>query len=564
MKKLTKIVPIENKNCLTECMTFIGDSLKQMRLSKKLIVGAELLAEEVIVGLSKHVPENPDESIDMNIRLQIKKHMGDIVVSISAPGRELDMKQLQTIDTDLFDDEKNDPETERAIRSIILNANKDKLKYSHDTGYNYFSIAVGKADRSSLITTLIAMVAGLLVGMISSALFSENITDGMVTYALNPVKTMFMNALSIIVGPVVFFSIVTCLSQFKDLKELGRIGIKVMSMYFITTVLAVGVSILFSLIIQPGEWGGAVGKVATDAVSVNTDMNTSNTSILSTIINIVPNNLVQPFLKSDTLQLIFLAVICGIAVGMIGKYSKMLSNLFDACNHLFLMITTIFARFLPVAVFCSTAMLMIQVGGKALIQQLSVFGTFLLSITSMMVIYGLMLTVLGRVNPFKFFAKAKEGMLTSLALSSSSAAMPTNMNVCTKKLGISPKLASFSIPLGATINMDGTSVFLMVFAMFLARMYGVDVTGSALMTMSVTVIMLSMGCPGVPGAALVCLGIVLENIGVPMEAIGLIMGITPLVDMISTMNNVTGDMAVSTIVARSEGLLDKKIFYSKN
>ena len=155
-------------------------------------------------------------------------------------------------------------------------------------------------------------------------------------------------------------------------------------------------------------------------------------------------------------------------------------------------------------------------------------------------------------------------MLTSLALSSSSAAMPTNMNICTKKLGISPKLASFSIPLGATINMDGTSVFLIVFAMFLARMYGVDVTGSALMTMSVTVIMLSLGCPGVPGAGLVCLGIILENIGVPMEAVGLIMGITPLADMTSTMNNVTGDMAVSTIVARSEGLLDKKVFYSKN
>ena len=557
MKKITKIVPIEDENYLTECMTFIRDSLKQMRLSKKLIVGAELLAEEVIVGLSKNGPENPDEPRDMNIRIQIKKHMGDIVVGISAPGREIDMNLLKTIDTDLFDDEKNDPETERAIRSIILNANKDKLKYSHDTGYNYFSIAVGKAERSSLITTLIAMVAGLLVGMIASALFSENVTDGMVTYALSPVKTMFMNALSIIVGPVVFFSIVTCLSQFKDLKELGRIGIKVMSMYFLTTVLAVGVSILFSLIIQPGEWGGAIGKVATDAVSVNTDV---DTSLLSTIINIVPNNFVRPFLDSDTLQLIFLAVICGIAVGMIGKYSKMLSNLFDACNHLFLMITTIFARFIPVAVFCSTAMLMIQVGGKALIQQLSVFGTFLLSITSMMVIYGLLLTVLGRVNPFKFFAKAKEGMLTSLALSSSSAAMPTNMNICTKKLGISPKLASFSIPLGATINMDGTSVFLIVFAMFLARMYGVDVTGSALMTMSVTVIMLSLGCPGVPGAGLVCLGIVLENIGVPMEAVGLIMGITPLADMTSTMNNVTGDMAVTTIVAKTEGMLDTDMY----
>ncbi len=167
------------------------------------------------------------------------------------------------------------------------------------------------------------------------------------------------------------------------------------------------------------------------------------------------------------------------------------------------------------------------------------------------------------MNPIIFFKKNREGMLTSLTLSSSSAAMPANIQTCTNKLGISPLVCSFSIPLGATINMDGTCIFLTITGLFLARAYGVAVPGAAIVSLAITIILLSLGCPGVPGAAAVCLGIVLADLGVPIEASGLVMGVIPFLDMVITMSNTTGDVAASLIVARSEGLVDLEIFNEK-
>jgi len=163
------------------------------------------------------------------------------------------------------------------------------------------------------------------------------------------------------------------------------------------------------------------------------------------------------------------------------------------------------------------------------------------------------------VNPWIFFRKMKESMLTSFTLSSSSAAMPTNIRTCTDKLGISPKVCNFSIPLGATINMDGTCISLVLSGLFLAKMYGVNVPASALPALALTIILLSLGCPGVPGAGLVCLGIVLEQLGVPIGAIGLVIAIDPVLDMFDTMSNTTGDIACATITASKEGLLNRDI-----
>ena len=549
MKKMTKTVSSANPDYLSEAMEFITDSLKQMKIVKKRLVRAELLAEEVIVAFVNH-GEQPELS------LSVRKKMGDICVEISAPGQKLDPGE----DATHVSEDMSGSEQEKAIRSIILMAHGEKLKYSHKDGVNNVAIAAGKAERSALIATLIALVLGLGVGFFASLVLPEKVTEGMCTYALDPVKTMFMNALKIIVGPVVFFSIVTCLSQFKDLKELGRIGAKVMGMYLLTTVIAAVIALVFSFLFEPGSWGAGLGKIASDAVNVDTNV---DSGLLNTIINIVPDNFIRPFLESDTLQLIFLAVICGIAVGAIGKYSEMLSRLLDACNQLFLTITTMISRFIPLAVFCSIALLVIDLGSETLLSVLSMTGTFLVAVACMMLVYGILVMVLGRLNPITFYKKAREGMLTSFALSSSSAAMPTNMRICTEKLGISQKLASFSIPLGATVNMDGATISLIVSALFLARMYGVSISGTALVSMAITVIMLSLGAPGVPGSGLVCLGIVLENIGVPIEAMGLVIAINPFIDMFATMNNTTGDVAVSTIVAKSEGLLDKGIYKSK-
>ena len=178
----------------------------------------------------------------------------------------------------------------------------------------------------------------------------------------------------------------------------------------------------------------------------------------------------------------------------------------------------------------------------------------------MLIVYGLIILIFGRLNPLKFYSKFKEGMLTGLALASSTASMPTNLRICTEKLGISHKVCDFSIPLGATVNMDGTSITLVIGGLFLARAYGVDVSWSLLASVMITIVLLSLGCPGVPGAGIICLGIIVQLMGVPIEALGLLIGIYPFIDMVNTMSNITGDVAVTTVVARSEGLIDTDVY----
>lgn len=331
-------------------------------------------------------------------------------------------------------------------------------------------------------------------------------------------------------------------------------------MYMMTTVVAVFLALGVFMVIQPGVPGFALKQVS-DIAAVSVDTNV-DTSLLSTIINIIPSNAIRPLLDSDTLQIIFLGVLCGIAVGMIGPYTAVLQELFEAFNMLCQTLTTLIARLIPLVVFCSVAMMASDMDGGSLSSVLGYTLTLILVIGLMIAVYGLLILIMGRLNPLKFFKKSKEGMLTSFTLSSSSAAMPTNMRVCTDKLGISPKVCSFSIPLGATINMDGTCIALTIGGLFLARAYGVAVSGSAMVSLVLTIILLSLGCPGVPGAALVCLGVVLNNLGVPVEAIGIIMAVNPFIDMFVTMSNTTGDMTTALVVAKSENLLDLKMYNS--
>lgn len=278
--------------------------------------------------------------------------------------------------------------------------------------------------------------------------------------------------------------------------------------------------------------------------------------LLSTIINIVPSNILAPFVESNTLQVMFLAVLCGLAVGAIGEYSRTLKELFEAFNSLFLTITTMIARFIPAAVFCSVALMAIDLGGSSMLAVLGVGMTQIFALICMLCVYGLMILVIAHLSPITFFRKNREGMLTSFTLCSSSAAMPTNLRTCTEKLGISPKVCNFSIPLGATVNMDGSCIYLCITGLFLARAYGVSVAPSALFSLAVTIVLLSLGAPGVPGVGVVLLSVVLAALKVPIEAIGLIMAIEPFLDMFITMSNTTGDVMAALVVARNENLLD--------
>ena len=546
-----KSFSIGDGQALQDSLAFIEETLKEIGLGNKLILRTLLISEELIPQLIRCASDGA------RLRVQVRRYLGDISVSMSAPGEYFDSYTARKDDAAGIGELEED-EAEQTIRAILLKSQGDKLKISHRRGVNRVRILAERSNQQMLIFTSAALLLGVLCGLLMKFVFPAAFSGGLKTYLLNPVKIMFMNALKIVIGPVIFFSIVSCISQFKDMSELGRIGAKVMGTYMLTTVLAVLLAFGISSVFHPGSFGFALA-MEENLEAVNFDL-TMDTSLVHMIINIVPTNIFSPFQESDTLSIIFLAVLCGVSVGLIGDHAATLQEFFESCNILFLTITTIISRTIPLAVFCSVAVMVEGMGRSSLVSLLGYACTDLFALFCMMLIYGFLVLIMGRLNPITFFRKNREGLLTSFTLCSSSAAMPTNMRICTDLLGISPKVCNFSIPLGATVNMDGTCIFLTITGLFLARAYGIDVPHSAMVSLAITIILLSLGCPGIPGASMVCLCVILTDLGVPIEAIGLIIGINHFLQMVTTMSNTTGDMTASLIVARSEGLLDLETY----
>ena len=306
--------PAADVQTLPECMKFIENMLKTIGTERKLLLRTLLIAEEVLGQFLEHA--SPEDTV----RVRVKKTFGDAQITIRVTGSEYD--PYEDVTDDLVDLE--DADAQRAIRSILLKAQGEKLKFSYKNGVNSVRIQTGGAERSMLHQTIAALVLGLIFGVLMQYVFPQAVSDSLNDYLLSPVQTVFMNALKAVIAPVVFFSMVSCISQFKDLSELGRLGAKVMGTYIMTTIIAIILSLGLSLLFSPGEKGFAL-SLTDEIQKVDLDL-TVNKSFLQTVIGIVPSNFLQPFVNGDTLQIMFLAVICGIAVGLIGEYSEVLKN----------------------------------------------------------------------------------------------------------------------------------------------------------------------------------------------------------------------------------------------
>ena len=535
---------------------FVQKGLEEYGLEAKAVIKGTLVAEEAIASLVAHAEKNG------TLRVNVRKFAGSVTVEMSAPGSDYSLTDAMT-EADVILDSDVGEEMLESIRNIMLTSLADGLKFSHKNGYNNIRITIEKNRRRFLYLTLAALIAGTLVGVVLSLAGPDAVNGALNGYILTPVKTMYINALKIIVAPVVFFSIVTCISGFSDLNELGRIGGRTTLMYLFTTLIAVAVGAGSYYLFRPGTAGGAAAAAAAASGPAAPAGEDVELSAIDMIVDIVPSNFVRPFLENNMAQLIFLAVLCGIAVGMIGKYSEVLIQIFEALNELFMKITAMIIRLMPVAVFCSMSSMVIDLGVKTILSIFGMFATFLFGLACMLIIYIILMILIGRLDPRPFIRKYAPVMLQIFSMASSNASIPLNMEVCDKKLGVSSKVYSLSIPLGATLNMDGTCVQLMVFALALAKVYGVTVTGSALLMMAFTVVILSMGAPGIPGAGVICLSVLLEQLGVPTEAVGLVMGIGPLIGMFLCMCNCTGDTVITTIVAKSVGELDVEKYNSR-
>lgn len=487
----------------------------------------------------------------------VYKNISGIYVKITAEGKEFDFKNDIDLGVDLLKDE-YDSAAQDTIRAILLRAYGDSIKYQNKGGRSTVVFTVSKSEKALLYLTVAGLVLGILFGFILK-LMPSDISAGINTFALTPIKTLFMNALKMLVAPVVFFSLVSCVSQFNDLRELGRTGGKVMGYYMFTTVIAIAVGFAVSFAVRPSAAG--IAELVTSSGGQVSEI-AETPSFIDTVVNIIPENIVEPFITGDMMQIIFIAIICGIAVGSIGSYSKALADFFGACNDLFLGITTMVVRFIPIATFCAIASSTMAMGGDSLLSMLGMTATVILGLLIMLVVYLVILSSRG-INPLLFFKRISAGMITAFSTSSSNAAMPVNMKICGEELGIAPKIYTFSIPLGATVNMDGTSVCGVIMSMFFARAFGIEFTAAQLIAFAVTVLVLSISTPGIPGATIIVTSVMFASIGLPIECVALVFGVDSVIDMFRSAINATGDMAITAVVAKSERLMDMAVFNRK-
>ena len=536
--------------CVPDGVSFIQSSLEECGSERKSIIRMLLLTEELLVKL---IGSQTKES-EGSVWIQVTSIFGETRIRIWGKGEKLEIPESMTSLADA-----DDPEAEEVIRNIVLKAYQDNMDMKYRNGINTVSIRVTASRYRQLLLTLGAMVLGIFTGIILKMFVPQTFTVILSDDLFSPVSTMFLNAVKFVVAPLVFFSIASCIGDYGDMKALGRIGGKVIGTYFFTSLLAVflGAGIYGIFRIGDPALAGAVTDAASSAIEKSTAVSTSAKDM---IMGIIPSDIITPFLNMDMLQVIFIAFLLGFTTKKIGQYSESFRTALNTGNAVFSQATAIIISFMPLSVFCSMAKMIISLDIKNLLKLLTWPATIYFADILMICVYGLLLLIVGRLNPVTFFRKFSPAMLSAFTMASSSATIPVSIEICKDRLGIAKKVYSFSIPLGATINMDGSCITQMISALFMAKIFGVPMTMSLVFSMALTIFVLSVGAPGVPGGALVCIALLLPQYGIPVEGISLIMGLYSLVGMMQTCVNVTGDATVTTIVAKSEGLMDMEKF----
>lgn len=411
------------------------------------------------------------------------------------------------------------------------------------------------APAGSVRAMLWALGAAVCVGGLLRFVPVEGAAAVVRDYILSPGKTMYLAALKLVVGPVVFFMIASSVAGVSDYRAYGRIGGKVMGLYMTTSLLAILVGMGTALLLHPGR-GVHLGPGAAYTAQ------TMELSLVDTLVGIVPDNLIKPFLEADMIRILFLALLLGGSAGLL-EQQKGLGQLrrgLELLKEWFLAAAGLVLKLIPAGMFFAVALLVMEIDGAALGSLLKLVGCVFLGAVGMMGLYGLLFFVFTGKNPGRLLKKCLPNLTSFALLCSTSAVMPQSLATCEKKLGIDPVLSSFSMPLGSTVNMDGACVYLTVSALFLAELYGVALSPAALVQLGLTTLLLSVGAPPIPGAGFICLSVLVSQLGIPMESIGFLLGIDQLMSSLRTVVNGAGDFAATAIVAHSEGCMDKAVF----
>ncbi len=416
--------------------------------------------------------------------------------------------------------------------------------------------AIKRWSNLSLTTkVLIGMILGVSVGLISRTLFPADpfFTDYVTNGLLTVIGKIFITCLKMLVVPLIFTSLVCGTCSLRDATSLGRLGFKTVGIYLATTCIAISLAILGGLLIQPGVGANLEGTSTFTAKHAP--------SLGNVIIGMFPSNPVEAMASGNTLQIIMFALLFGISIAASGDKGKKVADLFISLNEVMMKLVALLMNVAPYGVFALMARLFTEIEFAAIANLMKYFVLLVgVLIVHLLVTYCSLLKIFAGLSPRVFLRKMEDAMMFAFSTASSNATIPVTMETVNRRLGVSNRVASFTIPLGATINMDGTAIMQGVATVFISQAFGIELGMGDYLTVILTATLASVGTAGVPGVGLVMLAMVLQQVGLPLEGIALIMGVDRLLDMVRTAVNVTGDSAVTCIVAKSEGELDMSVF----
>ncbi len=412
---------------------------------------------------------------------------------------------------------------------------------------------------------LFAMITGIMFGVIfnlmNTATFSESILFStihkfLIDGLLDTIGQIFVSSLKMMVVPLVFVSLVLGSSALGNNARMGVMAGKAILLYLITTSIAITLAIILANFMEPGTGMDRV----TDIEFTGKDA----PPLKDVFIDMVPSNPVMAMVEGNMLQIIVFSILMGISLSRVGEKGQDAIKILESINVVIMKMVFILMQLAPIGVFALLARLFSELGLVAILDLASYFFTVLATlIIHGIFIYGIFITFLGGLPAHRFFKNVRPAIIFAFSTASSNATIPISMEVAEKRQGVSKSISSFVIPLGATINMDGTAIMQGVATVFIAQAYNIEIGLVGYITVILTATLASIGTAGVPGVGLIMLSMVLQQVGLPVEGIALILGVDRLLDMVRTAVNITGDSMVSTIVAKSERLLTEKTFYNR-
>jgi Na+/H+-dicarboxylate symporter len=404
----------------------------------------------------------------------------------------------------------------------------------------------------------LGLLLGLLINWLNQASFIPASLTVWIQWALidgvfDIVGQIFIASLKVLVVPLVFVSLVCGCSSLGNNTRMGGMAIRTLALYMLTTAAAISLALLIANLLDPG-----LGINMTSAATFDPG---TRPSLKEVIINIFPTNPIQAMAEGNMLQVIVFSILVGVAISRCGETGQKVQQLFQQLNDVIMKMVVILMHLAPYGVFCMLTKLFANLGYSAIADlALYFFTVVLVLILHALGFYSLLLSLLTRLSPLAFFSNIRPALLFAFSTSSSNATLPVTINIAKKRLGIDNSVASFTLPLGATINMDGTAIMQGVATVFIAQAFNVDIGLSGYLLVILTATLASVGTAGVPGVGMITLAMVLQQVGLPVEGIALIIGVDRLLDMMRTAVNVAGDSMVSTVIANHEKQLDRQRF----